>query len=589
MRRRIVFVIALLTASAACCSKPNEATTSPTLASPADPTIAAILEVRRGYFGRDWWACARAGEVLLASHPTSAPLRAWTIACAARAGEDALPLAETMLAGAPGDPWGLFARASALIDDLRRGPDEGIPAAQAAAQALAHPDTRWLVGRALVVHGAREEATAFLAAQSDRESSPELLGLELALLSTMEDVETQLLTTAKKVRALDPKFVDGWFLPALWLLRHRRSDEAEPLLARALRLSPHSPTLHAELWNAIMQSRERSATQKRAALDADVAALLRARSSGPPALHAAAYAYDDVSPETSRRLRAEILARFPNSREADWVRIEEIRDLSQARDQAMRKGTKPEPAAEKALKTALDDFIARPRHAVPALLGEVHSLRYFLVKEDDDASPETLLAAARGLANHERQNLHLLADAATTLTGRTRYHAEAEALVRAGLQLAEHQLARASPSERVSVRAQNLQSILLCGLGTVLRTQGRFIEARSALIQAHALTRGRLVEPLLGLAALAEAEGRPSAAEAHLLEALTIDSKSEKVEVALKALYRQRHRGERGFDKYRAGVERSLGEQRKAAVLASAIKDPSRLTPFTLQDLNGGM
>jgi hypothetical protein len=86
-------------------------------------------------------------------------LRAWTIACAARAGEDVMPLADAMLAADPNDSWGLFARAAALIDDPRLGPDEGIPAARATAAALAHPDATWLLGRALVVHGSPEEAT----------------------------------------------------------------------------------------------------------------------------------------------------------------------------------------------------------------------------------------------------------------------------------------------------------------------------------------------------------------------------------------------------------------------------------------------
>ena len=588
MRRRILSVIALLTVSAPCCAKPNDPTT-PTLASAEEPNVAAVSKVRGGYFGRDWWACARAGEVLLGSHPASTALKAWTIACASRAGEDALPLAEAMLAETPGDPWGLFARASALIDDPRRGPNEGIPAARAAAQALAHPDAKWLLGRALVVHGTREEATGFLAAQPGRESSPELLALELVLLSpAMENVENQVLTIAGQVRALDPTFVDGWFLPATWLLEQGRPTEAEPLLSRALELSPYSPALHAKLWEAIMRSRERSQTEKRAALDADVASLLRVRGAVPAAMHAVAYAYDDLSPETSKRLRAQILDRFPNSPEADWVRIREIRGLSRARDQAKQQGATPNAATDQALRTALDSFIARSHHAIPALVGEAYFLRYFLVKEDEDSSPETLLAAARGLAAYERNNLHLFADAAAVLAERTPYRADAEAIVREGLQLAEQQLARASPSEGMSARANNLQSILLCGLGTVLRTQGRFGEARSALVQAHTLTQGRLIEPLLGLAALAEAEGQPSAAEGHLLEALTIDSKTEKVEVALKELYRRRRGGERGFEKYRAGVELSLREQRKAAVLATRLKDANLLTPFTLPRLAGG-
>lgn len=150
------------------CTKPPPTAAPPTKASAQEPAAEAIAEVRRGYFGRDFWACARTGE---AEHPGSAPLRAWTIACAARADEPAVPLAEAMLAEKPGEPWALWARAAALIDDDRRGPTEGITAARAAAAALSHPDGTWLVGRALVVHGTYEEALAFFASVPERVGS----------------------------------------------------------------------------------------------------------------------------------------------------------------------------------------------------------------------------------------------------------------------------------------------------------------------------------------------------------------------------------------------------------------------------------
>ena len=160
-------ILVVLLASTGC-TRPPSTTAPQATASVQDPATDAIAEVRRGYFGRDFWACARTGE---AEHPGSAPLRAWTIACAARADEQALPLAEAMLAEKPGEPWALWARAAALIDDDRRGPTEGITAARAAAAALSHPDGTWLVGRALVVHGTYEEALAFFASVPERVGS----------------------------------------------------------------------------------------------------------------------------------------------------------------------------------------------------------------------------------------------------------------------------------------------------------------------------------------------------------------------------------------------------------------------------------
>lgn len=553
---------------------------------PDDVPAVAVETVRRGYFGRDWWGCARAGEALRVVHPDSAQLRAWSIACAARAGEDALPLAEAMLVGEPQGPWGLFARASALIDDPRRGPDEGIAAARAAAGALTHRDMNWLLGRALVVHGSHAEATAFLAGQKVGEATAELLGLELALLvDSSEAGEAAVQALAGRIRGMDPSFVDGWFLPAMWLLEHRRAAEAEPLLARALELSPHSPAIHARWWDAVREGQGRSPDERRAAIDADVTALLRARGDAPAALSAAASVYEDTAPGKTERLRGEIVARFPDSREAEWARIAAIRRLSRVYTEKLGKDGKPDPAAEQALRAALDAFIARPRHPVPVLLAEVYLQRYFLLKADPAASPEMLLAAVQAFAAHERQNLHIFADAATVLAERTRYHAEAEAIVREGQRLAELQARSGGQSDE---RTRNLRILLLSGLGSVLQAQHRYAEARAALDQAQVLDGGRHAEPAIRRAALAEAEGKLAEAERLLIAARACEFGIEQVTKALKGLFRRRHGSERGFDAYLARIDRSLRAQRQAAVLATRVQAPALLAPFVLPRLAGG-
>jgi thiol-disulfide isomerase/thioredoxin len=306
-------------------------------------------------------------------------------------------------------------------------------------------------------------------------------------------------------------------------------------------------------------------------------------------LHAAAYVYDDLSPETATKLREEILARFPDSGEAEWAQIEEIRRLRRTLDEVKPKGGEARAAAEQALAAALDAFIARPRHQSPTLLGEAHTWRYFLVKEDANASPESLLAAAQGFAAHERRyNLHLFADAATMLAERTPYPAEAEAIAREALHLAGLQSAGAAPSEAEAEQQRGLRVVLLCGLGAALQAQGRFAEARATLDEAHALDEGRHVEPFLRLAALAEAEGQPAEAERHLLAALKTQYYTDRVAEALKGLHRRRHGSERGFAQYRARVDRELLEERRAAVLATRSAEPQPLVPFALPRLGGG-
>lgn len=86
---------------------------------------------------------------------------------------------------------------------------------------------------------------------------------------------------------------------------------------------------------------------------------------------------------------------------------------------------------------------------------------------------------------------------------------------------------------------------------------------------------------------LAEAEGKLDAAEARLIEGLEFNY-HDKVDEALKALYGRRHGGQRGFAKYRAGLERILRGRRQAKVLATRIAEPRPLVPFALPRLGGG-
>lgn len=563
---------------------------SPTVSAPERPAVheaEVASRVRDGYFGRDWWGCARAGEALLSEHPRNTRLRAWTIACAARAGEDITPLADAMLAADPNEPWGLFARAAALIDDPRLGQDEGIPAARATAAALAHPDATWLLGRALVLHGSPEEAAAFLAEQRRRGPTPELVGLELALLqATPADVGERLLTEGAALRTLAPTFVDGWFIPALWLSAHRRAEEAEPLLAQALTLSPYAPALYTELWAAILQTQGRSEADKRAAIEADIAALLAARGDAPSAVKAAADVYADLSPETAERLCNDLLTRHPDSREAEWVRIDAIRALGRAWNEARMRGEGPGTPTWQALRSALDAFLARPRHPLPALLGEAYIQSYDLLSADPDAPAEALLAAAQGMAAHERINLRRFGQAGIMLIERTGYREEAETIVREALHLADRQETRATNADaRRSV--QGLRSGLLCALGAVLQAQGQLANAREALELASSLTPD-LPAPFLRLAALAEAEHRPEEAERLLVEGLHLEHGGDMIEDALRSLYRRRHGTERGYQRYRVAIERARQERRKAEVLATRVADPKALDPFTLQRLTGG-
>lgn len=555
----------------------------------ADPAAAAaVQQIRRAYLGRDWWACARDGAALQAQHPDSAALRAWTIACRARSGVDAVAQADVMLAEKPGEPWALFARAMALIDHPVRGEKEALPAARMAqAAAPEHPDMVWALGRALVNHGPREEAAAFFAARSAG-APAELLMLEFVhLTQTSDSNDAQALELAARARAADPESVDAHFHAAGWLLHRMRQEEAAPLLARALELSPHSPALHAQLWQSIRLAKDGSPEERRAAIDADVALLLRERGDAPEALKAVADVYEGLSPETHEKWSQELLTRFPGSREADWVRVAQVQKLMQ-RWYERRDKKAPDPAADAQLKAAIDAFLATEA-VVPGVRGHAAMFRWTLALEDKQTPPEELLAALQAWAPLEQLNLHSLADAARELAERTSYHAEAEAVVRESLKRAEAKWSTTpqyyTPAEADS-GSHYVFTIMYTALGAVQRIQGRRDEARASIERAAAL-QSEHTQLNIELAALAEADGKLAEAEQHLVKGMALWG-GEICEKALKAMYVRQHGDDRGYARHRARLEKGLHAHRKAAVLATALAEPKPLAPFVLPRLGSG-
>ncbi|PCC73235.1 Thiol-disulfide isomerase or thioredoxin [Nannocystis exedens] len=547
--------------------------------------------VRRGYHGRDWWGCAREGATLRLQYPDSAPLQAWTILCVARSGEDAVPLADAMMSERPGDPWALFARAGALIDHPGRGEAESIPAARVAQAALPdHPDATWQLARALVVHGAHSEAAAFFAAPPGP-ASAQLHALELAHTLNTPDVDAQrVFALAEQARAADPRCVDAEFLPGLWLLNRRRPAEAEVMVRRALELSPHSAAMRSTLWSAIRQAEHRDAADKRAAIEADMRLLLLTRGDAPEALMAARQVSQDLFKETYEALSAELEARFPAHQQVDWVRFERLAALWQARHERRQKGS-PDPAADEQLRRELDAFIARPPSR-PALLGNVYQERYLLVRDDEAAAPEALLAAVQAWAPHEQVNIHSLADAAVELAERTPYRIEAEAIARLALQRLDTRVAQAraafADQAVVDSEAAYLSAALHSALGAVLLAQGRRAEARVELDQAWSQGKKGSPELFVRMAALAEAEGRIADAETLLVEGLSRWRGEEICEKPLKRLYQRQHGDDSGYAAYRQRLEAAVRDHRRAAILTTAIAEPKPLSPFVLSRLGGG-
>lgn len=554
-----------------------------------DPAAeAALAQVRRGYFNRDWWGCARDGQAASQRHATHPRLHAWTIVCIAGSGGDALALADAMLAAAPSEPWARFARAAALTYHPSRGEKEAVPEARAAVAALAeHPDARWLLGLALARH-ASSEAPAYLAAQRES-ATAEILALELDTLvrsSTAE--EPAVLDLAAQIRRLDPQSVEAELLPAFWYLRMKsRPDDAMPLVRRALELAPDSLEAHETLWSAMLASQTTDVEQRRAAVDADITNFLKVRGDAPATLKAAAGVYAAFDPARRTALLADLLARFPTSTEAEWARFEDVMELVDERHRR-REAKREDVAADALLLARIDAFVATaPR--LHGLLGHVLWARHDLLSADEKTSNEVLLATLKQWSEYETINLHMVAEAAASLAEKGGDAVAAEQIVRAAIRRVEEQ--RAASGRPVDPNAASQPDYLLgaqrSALGGVLLVQGRREEAREALTAA-AKQLPDSADLQVRLATLAEADGRVAEAEQLLVAGLTMFRGEESCDPALRALHRRQSGSDRGYDAYRARLERGVRDQRRAAVLAAGEREPKPLAPFVLPVLGGG-
>lgn len=199
-----------------------------------------------------------------------------------RAGEenDAVDRADAMVKARPKDAWSWFALAGALSYASER-PDDAVAAAKKA-QALepGHPDIIWVGALALANdEKRRDEAIAFIDAERGRLKNPaELLtqkGYVLYAQSAGAPRNEAKLKAAfaafEEARRADPANLNAVYMPGMYLTSLRRSDEAYPLLKKALTLAPGSTAVHQACWRSITGSREMSADGKRQEIETDVA------------------------------------------------------------------------------------------------------------------------------------------------------------------------------------------------------------------------------------------------------------------------------------------------------------------------------
>ena len=318
-------------------------------------TDQGAARLRTLFFQRDYETGAIEGQKLVAAGAASPELKAWRVLNLARSGQtdEAVAAARELSTTAPKDPWATAALAAALHYQTGHTA-EAIDLAQRALDMQPdHPDIIWLRGQTMAADPKRrEEVIAFIDSQRSRVKNPaEILdtkGYTLYTIGTGQPRDDAKVNASFEVfaeaRKIDPTNVNAHYLPATYMSRLRRNDEAYALLKTALTLAPASTEVHQAFWTAVRGSQALDAEKKRAEIEADVNTFLREQGNRPGVLLAVTNVARDMKLADQLRVSEEkILTGYNDSREAEWVISSRWRELGQAGPEAdkaaLRKGT----------------------------------------------------------------------------------------------------------------------------------------------------------------------------------------------------------------------------------------------------------
>ena len=566
--------------------------TNTTLAQSAGTVDPARL--RTLFFQRDYETGVLEGASPAASPSASQELKAWYVFNLARRGReaDAVSIARGMVSAAPGDGWSWVALAGALHfqgGHVAEAADAGARAFQLMPD---HPDAILMHAQTLAGDASRRaEAVAFVDSRVPRLKNPaELLNTKAYVLYVQsagrardEARFAEALATFERARQADPGNFNAHYLPASYLSGLRRSDEALPLLEKALALAPGSTAAHQTYWSAVNGSQKLSREEKTAAVQADMDRFLAQHGSRPGVLFAASSMAGELKQsDQQRELEDRILAKFPDTTESEWVIVERWRRIQETAE-----GRKsPE------YRKLLAGYLVRPQHYHMGLLGEAYRNYFNVLVEDPATTAAELKPVLDGMVKYETTNLHITQGSALVqLADRKLLLDEAERISRASPAAFKAKI----DSQRQFYETQgdyerslNYQTAIGHDtLGWILFNQGRTAEAEGELLRSYELnheSRGNL----LHLGKLCEATGNITRAEQYYVKGMSVQAPGvNPCETALKALYEKRKGTLDGFDKYLVEIADVDRMRRKDKVLGERVGTPAAAPAFALKSMDG--
>ena len=562
--------------------------------------------LREQYFLYEYVAGYREGEKLVAQFPEHGALKAWYVLhlLSNLQEDEARRVVASMLEG---DVWTDFSQAFVLRDTRK---DEALRLSERAWMARSNdPDFLWMRAQVLWKAQGQDEAIDFIDQYiDDVDHSIELLALKGNILAnqaryaTDRGIEIEKWDAAfqiyKQAQRLDPNNVSAHFQHGFYLSTLQRKEEAYPLVKRAAQLSPYAMRIHQIYWQVTLQMPNWSFEVKRAEVEADMDHFLKEREQYPEALSAVANVmYRDLNqPEKHRQLSNRIRREFPNSKEAEWVLVQEYRGL---RSQAWGDDFDSEVesiAVKEAYKNKLWEFVNRPEAQKPTLLGDAYRELFHILRADSTASDEDLLRVVQGMAKYEKINPnYAFYMGPIVLAERTSYFHEAEEIAKQGFEAAiawgkRKQQGRDGSQEDYVRGVNSMTARAHDALGWISFLSGRLEEAERELLKAQEILPD-FWSNLHHLGQVYIQKKNWNRAESYFVNGLKLQfgEDAKDMEMGLERLYQERYGVLDGFGAYLTAIKNDVDAYQKKRIQSERVDMINPVPRFDFECLDGSV
>jgi thiol-disulfide isomerase/thioredoxin/tetratricopeptide (TPR) repeat protein len=433
---------------------------------------------------------------------------------------------------------------------------------------------------------------------------------------------------------LNPLSVDANYYFGFYLTRDKKINEAIPYLQKAVQLSPNVSNLRTYLWQRLESQTGKTDEQKKTELEKAISQYLAQTKNSPEALLAAWNKYRDLAgwkeegktEYVKKRddFQKIILQKYPNTKfdeEIAFSQISTVYGKYFAKDESsknleilLKRKSKRTPEEIKffedhkkrneiyqteqiVLRRA---YLKRPKHFDNSKLGNVYLNLLYQLAGKKDSTDEEISDLLKGALEFNKNYYGNLNDyLAGVLLNRQKEHPnsaiakDAEKYARLGIEEAEKKVKELSKDAKTD-KIYELKLPPFNTLANILIKQEKLDEAEKVLAKASEMkdtTDGQNINLKYGNFFTDKLWADFYAAKKDWAKAEDLYLKStgedeDFIRTTFEKFYELKNGKKDGFDEYFVGIEAKLKVKAKEKALASRIKEPKEMIPFTLKTID---